>query len=302
MGDCPRSQALRSILHAPAAHRFGTIACIFLLVGHLGCASDTYHVNPTLGPVPSIDIRVGPEKSKWDRCESIVQYPRRTITKWRSKEEAVPTEDPWRTRNVSQAHEYLALHGEQDLLISVREYDPGEQWRRLRANQEISCFWKYSAGLMQHLQYCMLPGRVFHNDQFNVYTRTLSINSTRPEQSLYHASTARYLLHQRYPGAYSAACFLPIVPLHRDYHVANDVLSYARYRQDWETEKALYPTIYGNFGGDVVSQATSIVPSFAYVPFYVKPALKIGGNLAGRGIGGAVSKRREATLKVADSP
>ncbi len=275
--------------------RFGTIACILLLFGQLGCASNTYRIQPSLGHSQSIDIRVGPEKSKLDRFESIVQYPRRKIKSWRSKDKAIPAEDPWRTLNVSKAHEYLALHGEENVLISVREYDPGEQWRRLRANQEISCFWKYSAGLMQHIQYCVLPGRVFHNDQFNVYTRTLSINSTEPEQSLYHAATARYLLHKRYPGAYSAACYLPIVPLHRDYHVANDVLSYARYRQDWETEKALYPTIYGNFGADVVSQATSVIPSFAYAPFYVRPALSLGGNLTGQGIGNMVVKKREAS-------
>jgi len=139
----------------------------------------------------------------------------------------------------------------------------------------------------------LMPGRVFHRDHYNVFTNTLSLSSTQPEQSLYTAATAKYLRSKNHPGAFSSACYMPIVPLYRDYYVANDVLSYARFREDWQTEKLLYPQIYGSFGGDLVSQATSLVPGLAYLPFYVKPVLTAGGRIGGSATGNLVLKQRE---------
>ncbi len=55
---------------------------------------------------------------------------------------------------------------------------------------------------------------------------------------------------KRYPGAFEAACYLPVVPLYRDYHVGSDILTYVRVRQEWDLEKEMIPEIYGNFGGD----------------------------------------------------
>jgi hypothetical protein len=139
----------------------------------------------------------------------------------------------------------------------------------------------------------LLPGRIFHRDRYNAFTKTLSIDSTEPEQALYASATAKYLRSRKNTGRYAAACYLPLVPLHRDYHVANEVLSYARYKGDWELEKELYPQIYGSFGCDLVSQATSIIPAFAYLPFFVKPALRLGGRLGGIATSAWAIKQRE---------
>ncbi len=84
---------------------------------------------------------------------------------------------------------------------------------------------------------------------------------------MYEAAEAKIIRNQKLPGTYAAAQYLPIVPLLHDVRVANDVLSYARVRQEWEFEKELTPSIYARFGADAVSQATSLVPGAAYMPF-----------------------------------
>lgn len=268
-----------------------------------GCASDTYRFgNPKrpFQPQSSAPMRVtiGGEHPRLDKFENAVHYPAKKFKQWFGKRsEPKPSEDTLREQAIAMSQEYLILNDLEDINIDVREYSPAEQWRRLRENDSIHPFWKYTTGTLRHAEYCLMPGRVFRRDSYNVFTNTLSLNSTEPEQALYVSATAKYLRSKARPGLFSTACHLPFVPLYRDYYVANDVLSYARFRDDWQTEQLLYPQIYGSFGGDLVSQATSLVPSFAYLPFYVKPMLNVGGNIGGNVAGRMVLKQREREVE-----
>ena len=276
------------------------IALATLLVS--GCASDTYRFGnarqPFVNAQPSgFEVTVGGEHPNLDRLERTVHYPAKKFRQWFGRKQTdKPSDEELRELALLKSQEYLALNQLSDVKIDVREYSPEEQWRRLRANDSIAPFWKYTAGTLQHVEYCLMPGRVLHRDNYNVFTNTLSLNSTAPEQSLYTAAMAKYMRSKKYPGAFASSCYLPIVPLYRDVQVANDVLSYARFRDDWETEKELYPQIYSSFGGDLVSQATSLVPAFAYVPFYVKPALNVGGRIGGNATGNMILKQREGEV------
>ena len=244
----------------------------------------------------AIKVTTGGQHPNLDKLETVVNYPIDKVRKWFAQRKPLsptPPIEQLRIECVEQTQEYLALNEMTSMYIDVRQYDPSEQWRRLRDNANISPIWKYSAGTLQHLEYCLIPARVTRRDKYNVFTNTLSINSSRSEQALYGAATAKYLLSKEYPGAASTACYFPIVPLIRDYRVACDVLSYARLRNDWEMEKRLYRQVYGRFGSDAVSQATSLIPQFAYLPFYVEPALSLGGRLVGSGTSYFVVKQRE---------
>ncbi len=281
------------------SQRFGLSAVALGLLLVSGCASRSYRFG-TPGHVlaaehsQSFRVTVGGDHPKLDRIERTVHYPVKKLKQWFGQgRKPKPSEETQRALALQQTQEYLALNHLNDVLIDVREYSPKEQWQRLKDNDSISPFWKYTTGTLQHVEYCLFPGRVFHHDDYNVFTNTLSLNSTQPEQSLYTAATAKYMRSKKHPGAFSSACYMPIVPLYRDCYVANDVLSYARFRDDWQTERLLYPQIYGSFGGDLVSQATSLVPLFAYLPFYVKPILSIGGRIGGTATGNVVRKQRE---------
>jgi hypothetical protein len=270
-----------------------------------GCASATYHYGPkqAVDPRPGLTevnpITFGGEHPRLDRCERVVQYPIETVKSWfRRRDEAPPNPVELRREALYKAQEYLVLNELPDVQIDVREYDPAEQWRRLRANQRIHPAWKYSFGSISHLTYTWLPGRVFHYDSYNPYTNTLTINSATPSMALYEAAEAKIIRDRRRPGAYLAACYLPVFPLVNDVRVANDVLSYSRVQQEWELEKELYPQIYSAFGRDLVSQATSLVPGTAYMPFYYKPILLVAGRVAGNASGHAVLKERELERKL----
>ncbi len=276
-----------------------------------GCASSTYRFGSVAQPFAAsqpngFEVTVGGAHPQLDKLEQAVHYPAKKFKQWfgRHRDRAdinEPTDEELREVALLKSEEYLSLNQMYDVKIDLCEYSPREQWKRLRANDSIAPFWKYSTGILQHVEYCLLPGRVFRRDRYNLFTNTLSLNSAEPEQALYTAATAKYLRARKYPGAFSTACYMPLVPLYRDCYVANDVLSYARFREDWETEKKLYPEIYGSLGGDLVSQATSLVPAFAYVPFYVKPALKMGGRLSGNATGNWVLKQRQKEIAASAS-
>lgn len=293
-----------------SAYHLTAITIALMLFG--GCASSSYRLgsgtrlfharendkSPQLPSNAEMQVTIGGHHPRLDKIEKVVHFPARKFKQWFGKQEVgIASEDDLREQAIAMSQEYLALNQLHDVKIDVSEYNPAEQWRRLNENKSIHPFWKYTTGTLQHAEYCLIPGRVMNRDSYNIFTNTLSINSVQPEQALYASATAKYLRSKSKPGVFSTACHLPFVPLYRDYHVANDVLSYARYREDWRTEKLLYPQIYGSFGGDLVSQATSLVPSFAYFPFYVKPVLTIGGRMGGTATGAVVLKQREKEVE-----
>ncbi len=297
----------------PAKWKLLGSAILFLFALASGCASKTYRFGNPSNPFPNATsstnsppqllVTVGGEHPRLDRLEKVVHYPAKKFEQWfRKPAQPAPNHDELREQALAMSQEYLLLNNLYEVKIDVREYSPSEQWKRLKANKSIHPFWKYTTGTLHHVEYCLLPGRVLRRDSYNVFTNTLSINSIQPEQSLYAAGTAKYMLSKRYPGAFASACHLPIVPLYRDCYVANDVLSYARFREDWRTEKLLYPQIYGSFGSDLVSQATSLVPGFAYLPFYVKPVLTMGGRVGGSATGNVVLKQREKEMEELSEP
>lgn len=264
-----------------------------------GCARPTYQygLKHRTDPKPDLNsvnaITFGGAHPKLDRLEYCVHYPLEKFKQWLPRKQPPPDPMQRRRDTLFKAQEFLVLNELTDVKIDVREYDPEEQWRRLRENQLIHPFWKYTAGSVAHLGYAWFPGRVFHYDKYNPYTNTLSINSSKPSMAVYEAAEAKNIRDRSYPGSYAAASYLPIVPLVKDVRVANDVLSYARVQGEWELERELYPQIYSAFGSDLVSQATSLLPGVAYVPFYYKPFLAAAGGVAGAASGRAVLKERE---------
>lgn len=275
-------------------------AANFLLMS--GCIQKTYRygiVNQdllaTLPRTPNL-ITVGSDHPRIDSIERTVQYPKKTYRKWFPP--AKPEGDPevLRLQAVETATDYLDDNGLMGVYVDVREYNPREQWRRLQTNTRISPFWKYTGGAVYHLGYCVFPGRAFGRDSYNSYTNTLSVNSTSSAKSILQAGYVKKLYDQRYPGTYIAANWLPIVPLFRDKAIADDVLTYTRMKESWPLERELFPQVYAQMGGDTVSQATSIIPVVAYVPFYFKPLLTAAGSTAGGVTGNEVIKRREKQL------
>ena len=275
---------------------------ISIVVVTSGCIQKSYRYGISnqelltrLPQTPNL-ITVGGNHPRIDSIERTVQYPAKVFRRWFPSSKPAEDPDALRLQAVQSATDYLDDNGLKGVYVDVREYNPREQWTRLQNNRSISPFWKYTGGTLNHVGYCILPGRAFGRDSYNGFTNTLSINSISPAQSLLEAGYVKKLYDQRYPGTYLTANWLPILPLFRDSSVASDVLTYARVKQQWPLEKDLLPQVYAQLGGDAVSQATSLIPGVAYMPFYFKPLLSGAGRAVGGVTGNAVAKRREKQL------
>jgi len=298
-----RNQPMESFLPSPKLPaRTLFLLAIASMVSTSGCIQKTYRYGianqellANLPQTPNL-ITIGGNHPRIDSIERTVQYPAKVFRKWFPSSKPVEDPDVLRLQAVQSATDYLDDNGLKGVNIDVREYNPREQWNRLKNNRSISPFWKYTGGTLYHVGYCVLPGRAFGMDSYNGFTNTLSINSTSPSNSLLQAGYVKKLYDQRYPGTYIAANWLPILPLLRDTSVASDVLTYARLKQEWPLEKDLLPNVYARLGGDTVSQATSLVPGLAYMPFYFRPVLSGVGRAAGGVTGNAIAKRREKQL------
>jgi len=298
-----RNQPMESFLLSPKPRaRTLFLLAIASMVSTSGCIQKTYRYGianqellANLPQTPNL-ITIGGNHPRIDSIERTVQYPAKVFRKWFPSSKPVEDPDVLRLQAVQSATDYLDDNGLKGVNIDVREYNPREQWNRLKNNRSISPFWKYTGGTLCHVGYCVLPGRAFGMDSYYGFTNTLSINSTSPSNSLLQAGYVKKLYDQRYPGTYIAANWLPILPLLRDTSVASDVLTYARLKQEWPLEKDLLPNVYARLGGDTVSQATSLVPGLAYMPFYFRPVLSGVGRAAGGVTGNAIAKRREKQL------
>jgi hypothetical protein len=282
-----------------------TSTCWLLLaacVSLTGCVAKTYKYGiahddliATLPRTPNL-ITVGGHHPRIDSIENTVQYPAKKFRQWFPPKEPLKDPETLRLETVRSATDYLDENGLQGVYVDVREYNPSEQWSRLRNNQRINPFWKYTGGTLYHVGYCLLPGRALHADYYNGFTNTLSINSTSPSTSLLQSGYVKKLYDQRYPGTYMASNWLPILPLFRDSAVASDVLTYTRMKNNWPLEKELVPQVYAQLGGNTVSQATSLIPGVAYLPIYFQPLLTMAGSAAGETTGQVIVKRREKQM------
>lgn len=275
----------------------------------VGCAQSRYlygvreHISyqPPDNAQPTNPMAVGGYHPRIDRLESFVEAPQRFIEKHIPRKKEETEEKPpeqLRAEAISLSQEYLKDNNLQDVYIDVQRYEPGEQWARLRANDRISPVWKYTGGSLNVIVYSLIPGRAFHQDRYDPFTNTLSLNSTNPLDALYEAGSAKeYHKHERL-GTYSMAQYIPFATLGHDWRVTSDVITYAQAKELWEVEKELYPYTYSNWTSSAVSEALSLYP----VGSATQIVLGMAGEGAGKLAGNAVARDAEAQRNNVSQP
>lgn len=289
---------------------------IMIVVGSLfsnGCIRDRYFYgakgqSPT--PIQSgrnSQVYYGKPQPYLDRVEKFVQHPFKTIGSkiGLAKPVAEPDQefDPSRSENVYLAKQYLADNGLSDVDILVRDYNPSDQWRRLKKNQSISPILKYTDGLTYWLRYRLIPHRPLQEDHYNPYTNTLHINSPDAVSTLYQASMAKKFREKRFPGLYSVLQWAPFVPVYHHSDVSSEALSYAsRQSNRHELLGDLYPHAYAQVGSSAISSVMSNVPSLSNQPFYVAPIVQIAGGAASRKTGSILAEQYQEEAKTTKQP
>lgn len=278
-----------------------------------GCASGPYQygVRDVASTIPSGNagglgvIQSGGHHPVVDRIESIVQAPRRFFRKQFQQQPYDPiAETEARQAALNRSVEYLAANGLNDLQIDYRRYEPREQWARLKANDRVAPFWKYTVGALDVARYSIVPDRALHRDRYDPLTNTLSINSTNPNRAVLEAASAKeFAQHQRL-GTYAAAQRLPFVNTYHQSNVASDALSYARANEGWEAERRLYPTAYANVAGSLANGLGQIplVQDAGLNNPVTNLALRGAGSLAGRAVADAEERKRNGDAVLKQSP
>ncbi len=275
-----------------------TLACV-----SLGCVRDSYQFgvgdasrgglfsNGGLPGQAENRLAVGGHHPRIDAIESTVQAPGKWLKKVFRKPEIDPSQaEVDRQQAVAVAQEYLRANDLSDVNIDVRRYEPAEQWARLQANQRVAPLWKATGGTLSFLSYTLLPRRALHADDYDPFTNTLSLNSTRSTSALYEAAIAKQYRKQPMLGTYAMLQYVPLLPLIHHSQTTSDVLTYARVTEQTELEKELYPTTYARLGGAAVSETLSVTPLAAGTPFIVAPLMRAAGSTAGAISGQAVAK------------
>lgn len=265
-------------------HHIVKWAAMLLVFLASGCASTPYYYsrfhpqNPGGVQLQPIEVRYGQPRKTLDRIGYVLGTPARVITLNRKINNH--NISPETTEKLTT---YLIENDITDVCVAVNEYDPKDQWRRLRENKRIAAGWRYSLGTLNWVGYTVLPNRLFGGDRYSPYTNTLNLSSDVPAQVLSAAAYAKDIHSQRLPGTYAAFVNdLPVLSVVREAKATRDVLSYARARNDWKAEQQAYHVLYPEMGGAIVGSAGPFVPT-------VGPLLHLGGVAAGHAVGRTVA-------------
>ncbi|NBR05861.1 MAG: hypothetical protein EBT92_08820 [Planctomycetes bacterium] len=183
--------------------------------------------------------------------------------------------EPLSTTTIKIVNDYLEDNGFASLEIEFQTETPKADWIRLQENQAINPLLKYSLGSANWLSYLLLKPSFWGKSYYDPYMNTLHINSNNPLEIMAELSQAKIIQRQNYPGLYAFGSKMPFVAIWAQKQKTNEMLAYAKSKQDWELEKATYRKMYPS-----MLNGSSIVGMF-FGPFYLRPAISVGGVLAG---------------------
>ena len=259
-----------------------------------GCVSSPYQYGrfhpdrPDGADVQPVAFDYGVPNKTLDRIGYVVGFPARllTLNKNVNNHHVSP-------ETLDKLRVYLEENDITDVYVVVNKYDPKDQWKRLKDNDRISPFWRYSVGAITWLGYTVHPNRIFGGDRYNPFTNTLNLSSDVPAMVLAEAAYAKDIHGQRHPGAYATIVNdLPILTALRQARATSDVVGYARLQGDWTTEKQAYQVMYPQISVGCIGPAGLFVP-------VVGPFMDLGGavagHVAGRTVAAVLESRRPKT-------
>ena len=180
--------------------------------------------------------------------------------------------------------EYAERNQLQDVCVRVNQYDPGDEWRRLRENREVGPGWRYTVGVVSVLGYTLVPGRVFGGDRYNPYTNSIYVYSDVPSLGMYAAAYAKDVHHRDLPGTYAAVNELPLLSMWHETIATKDALAYLETTASADAQREGNRILQPNYGARVGGSVESVIGGGS--------VLQIGGALIGH-VTGRMHRPRE---------
>lgn len=173
--------------------------------------------------------------------------------------------------------DYLAKNELSSVKVRLNQYHPGDDWRRLAANDSVGSGWRYTLGALSVLGETIIPGRLFGGDHFNPFTNTIHIYSDVPAVAVHEAGHSKDFAQREWKGTYAAVYLLPGAPLYHEAKATNDALGYLLTESDEQTQKDAYEILYPAYGTYVGGAFGAVVSGSG---MYVASVL--GGHVLGR--------------------
>ncbi|MBC7818672.1 MAG: hypothetical protein IAG10_17420 [Planctomycetaceae bacterium] len=177
----------------------------------------------------------------------------------------------------SAIEDYLAKNELTSVKVRLNQYHPGDDWRRLAANDSVGAGWRYTLGTLSVLGETILPGRVFGGDHFNPFTNTIHVYSDVPAVAVHEAGHSKDFAQREWKGTYAAVYLLPGVPLYHEAKATNDALGYLLTESDEQTQRDAYEILYPAYGTYVGGALGGVFTGYGT---YVASVL--GGHALGR--------------------
>ena len=198
-------------------------------------------------------------------------------------------------------NDYLEDNELEALNIEFQTETPKDDWNRLEANTSINPLLKYSLGSFDWLSNKITKPSFWGRNYYDPYTNTMHINSNNNLEIMAEMSYAKIIQRQSYPGLYALGSKLPFISILVQKQKTNEMIAYAKLKQDWELEKATIRKMYpGMLNGS--SKDIGRVAGLFFGPFYLRPAISVGGVLVGYTVAEwEISKRENEITKAAYS-
>lgn len=225
-----------------------------------GCATTTPAPSRQLAAVRGPQVETGQPNFVIDGVGWVLGIPKKIIL-WNIKAD---------NHNVSPetglaVANYLNRNGMGSTKVRVNQYNPRDEWRRLRANDRVSPGWRYSFGAIVWVGETILPGRILGGDYYNPFTDTVNIYSDIPGVAIHEGAYAVDNHHRAYPGTYGVLQFIAPLNIGHEWNAVERSMDYvATYGNGAEyaaARKTIHPLAGYRFGygvGSIVSGAAPV--------------------------------------------
>ncbi len=237
----------------------------------------------------SVVVKTGKPNLFADGLAGVVQFPRPLFRRMSTHPERYDSEAA-----VGKAVAYLEANDLADIQILAHRHDPADQWRRLRSNDRVPAWKRYSLGSLSLLSYNLLPPRIWGFDEYNAFTNTLHMNSDLVYMAAYRGATTKQIHDSRVPLMTAIAGDLPPTSFIVHRRATSDLIAYHRAQDDWDAERNVYEKVYPTVGANSATLAI-----LAYPVWWMIPATRVGGAMAGQIAGASALKRRLAEREAA---
>jgi hypothetical protein len=164
-------------------------------------------------------------------------------------------------------NDYLEDNELEALNIEFQTETPKDDWNRLEANTSINPLLKYSLGSFDWLSNKITKPSFWGRNYYDPYTNTMHINSNNNLEIMAEMSYAKIIQRQSYPGLYALGK---------------------------ATIRKMYPGMLNGSSKDI-----GRVAGLFFGPFYLRPAISVGGVLVGYTVAEwEISQRENEIIKV----